>query len=96
MKPYQTPLEEVLHGKTLAPTVVIGITDNESGKDEEKIHSQVSVIESFNNATAGKSISLEHVVPYNHQGGYATQSVKKVIMRFRVCENSFRGVVRDP
>ncbi|TCO87885.1 hypothetical protein EV202_12924 [Bacteroides heparinolyticus] len=75
MEAYQTAFEEVLHGEAPAPSVVIGIADNESGEHEKEIYGQIAVIEIFYHGVAGKSITFEYMIPHNDEGGYATKAV---------------------
>ena len=86
MKTYQTAFKEIFHGETLAPTVVISVTDHETRKDKEEIHGKITVVESLDIATTGKSISLEYMIPYHHKSRYTAKSVKKIIMCFGICK----------
>ena len=86
MKTYQTTFKEIFHGETLAPTVVISVTDHETRKDKEEIHGKITVVESLDIATTGKSVTLEYMIPYHHKSRYPAKSVKKIIMCFGVCK----------
>ena len=86
MKTYQTAFEEVFHGKTFTPTVVIRVTDHKTRKNKEEIHGKITVIESLDIATTGKSVALEYMIPYHQKSRHAAKSVKKIIMCFGVCK----------
>ena len=45
----------------------ICVTDHETRKDKEEIHGKITVVESLDIATTGKSISLEYMIPYHHK-----------------------------
>ena len=88
MKADQTSLEEIFHCQRLSPSVVVGITDNEAGKYEEEVYCQISVVDGCDQcSSSGKGESFEDVIEYDQQGGYASQSVKKFIVRLCICES---------
>ena len=59
--------EKIFDGHFL-PTVVVGITNHESGKNKEKVDSQVAMIEPL--VERAGSESLEYVVKNDHDGSY--------------------------
>ena len=86
MQAYETTFEEVAQCEALAvipmPTVVIGITDDETREHEKEVHAQMSMIEGIYATTLGKGKSLENVIEKYKNRGHATQTVKQFIMRF--------------
>ena len=81
----EASLEEVAQGQRFAPTVVVGIADDEAGEDEEEIHGQVAMVDDGDEgASGGEGQSLEDVVEHHEQGCHPTQSVQDFIMRLGV------------
>lgn len=55
MEADKAPFEEVLDFHCL-PSVVISVSDDEAGQDEEKIYGEITVIESLVYRTRGESL----------------------------------------
>ena len=68
------------------PAVVVGVTDDETRKYEEKIDGQIAVVDPLVEM-AGR-IGFEQMEPDDHDRRYAAQSVEYVVVRFGVCKCS--------
>ena len=79
MQPRETPFEEAPGGHPV-PAVVIGVTHDKAAQHEEEIHRQVAVIHDLKSRTLG--IGFENMEQYNHEGGYATESVQDLVTGF--------------
>lgn len=82
MQPDQSPPEEILHFQSTLPPIVIGITDNKSGEDEEEIDSQISVVKPLIDGAGCEP--FENMVENDHQGCNPAQSVEYLIVRFSI------------
>ncbi len=67
MQPYQTSLEETTSGHFI-PAVVIGITDDKPGEDEEKINCEIPVV-NYLNVIIPVCEGFQEVEQNNRQGG---------------------------
>ena len=65
---------------------VVGVTDDETRKYEEKIDGQIAVVDPLVEM-AGR-IGFEQMEPDDHDRRYAAQSVEYVVVRFGVCKCS--------
>ena len=81
----EAPLEEVAQRERLAPAVVVGIADDEAGKDEEEVYGQIAVVDHRDDgASGGEGQSLEDVVKHYQQGSYPAQAVQDFVVGFGV------------
>ena len=87
--------EKVFQRQAPAPTVVVGIPDDESRQDKKEVDSQVSVIDTFDKGSPGKGIAFEHVVPHDQEGRHAPQPVEQFVMGFGIGEGGRRDVLHD-
>ena len=79
MQTDNTPLEESTDAHP-APAVVIGITDNKTGKHKEKIYRQVTVIDNLFQVIAA-GMRFQQMKSDYHYGSYATKPVEYLVMR---------------
>jgi hypothetical protein len=86
MQTDQPPLEKILYRHLFLPAVVVGVTDDETRKYEEKIDGQIAVVDPLVEM-AGR-IGFEQMEPDDHDRRYAAQSVEYVVVRFGVCKCS--------
>lgn len=90
MKTDHAAAEETGEAETAPPTVVIGIADDETRKQEEEVHSQIAMIEMPDRAIAhavyrlGKGKALEDMMKNNEQGGHPAQSIEQLVVRLGV------------
>ena len=82
MQTDQPPLEKILYRHLFLPAVVVGVTDDETRKYEEKIDGQIAVVDPLVEM-AGR-IGFEQMEPDDHDRRYAAQSVEYVVVRFGV------------
>ena len=78
MEPDQPPFEEPGHAHHI-PSVIVGIADYKSGKDEEEIHGQVSVVDDLVCRSSG--IGLEQMECDDQYGCHSSQSVQDFVSR---------------
>lgn len=78
VKTYEAALEEAPGGHSV-PTIVVGITDDETGEDKEEIDSEIAVIDML--LAAPWCVGFEQVEQYNKYCGYTAESVKDLISR---------------
>ena len=81
MQADDTAFEESAHGHPV-PTVIISIADNKTGKHEEEIHCQITMIDNLSKMAA-TCMCFKKMEDNNHDSRHATKSVKNLIMRFR-------------
>lgn len=86
MQTDQPPLEKILYRHLFLPAVVVGVTDDETRKYEEKIDGQIAVVDPLVEM-AGR-IGFEQMEPDDRDRRYAAQSVEYVVVRFGVCKCS--------
>ena len=83
MQADKAPFEKSRQGKSLFPSVVIGIAYHKPGKYEEKVYRQIAMIETGDDGqVARKGIALEDVINYYKQGCHTTQPIELFIVRF--------------
>ena len=82
MQADEPAFEKVFCFQTGTPSVVIGITDNESRQNEKEIDGQVSVIESLVDGACCKT--FENMIQNNHEGRHTAQSVEDFVMGFSI------------
>lgn len=99
MKPDESATEEVLQREAARPTAVIGITNDETGKQEEEVNRQIAMIE-VNDGTvpypihgSREGIAFKDVMEHDEQGGNATQTVKQFIVGFGIGKAKCRYLV---
>lgn len=81
MQAYEAAAEKRAKRERLAPTVVVGITDDEPGKDEEEVDGKVTVVgEVDDGLVASELVALKHVIPHHKQRRYPTQPVEKGVV----------------
>lgn len=83
MQADKTALEKFRY-RHLFPPVVVSITDDEAGKDKEKIDRQIAVIDPLVEMAGCEG--FEQVETYDRKGGYSPQSVENVVMGFGICK----------
>ena len=78
MQTDESTLEEVpvTH---LAPSVVVGIADDEAREHEEEVHRQIAMVDVLRAKL--RDVSLEAMEEEYHQRSYAAQSVQYLISR---------------
>ena len=73
---------EKFGGTHSSPPVVVCISDDEAGKDEEKLYGKVSVVAPLVEGTGGKC--FKEMVNQHHQGGDSPQAVENGVMGFGI------------
>ena len=80
MQTCQAALEEATEAH-LAPSVIVGISDHETGQNEEEIHCKIAVIEFLIYRACCKS--FEYMIPDDHKCSHTSEAVKDCIVSFR-------------
>ena len=79
METDQTSLEETLQAE-LRPSVVVCISHDEAGEDEEEVHCKIAVVEFLVDGTCGEA--FEYMEPYDHQGCNTSEAVQQFVTWF--------------
>ena len=83
---YESAFEKVTQRHGASQTVVVGVTDDETGQNEEKVDGQVSVVDDNDRSAArSKGKTFENVVEYDQQGCNSAQTVQELIVGLGIC-----------
>ena len=82
MEPHKPPLQERPYGHALVPSVIVGVPDYETGKNEEEVDGEIPVVDDLPRMVAAR-IRLEEVKRDNHRCRDTAQPVQHLVMRLR-------------
>ena len=89
MQTDQTTFEKVAH-RQRRPTVIVGVTDDKTGKHEKEIHRKVAMVECGDESIASSILHLcecktfKHVVADHQQSSDTPQGIQQKIMGFGI------------
>ena len=82
LKAHQPPLAEVPQGH-VSPAIVIGVSDDEAGQHEEKVHGQITVVDDLVRMELEvPGAAFKHVEQNYHDSGHPAEAVQSGVVRF--------------